>query len=641
MRALLSRFSTNTSKTENSTVPRGPPTGEWVSHEFQGFKSDSPKDLTDKLKKISPYPVAGGGFGDIWKCDLVKPNGNVQVAVKTIRALQSDDHIQMQKISKRVRRELKVWGRLKHHSILPLWGVANNFGPYPAMICPWADNGTLTGFLERQQNMLSSQDKFSLLNDVALGLQHLHNKSIVHGDLTGSNVLIYGNGRACLADFGLSTLIVEFAGTSYLTSSMKGNIRWAAAELFEVPEDDDEDQEGEVSVSLSIECDIYSFGSIFLQVLTCKVPYYNVKRDNVVLGQVIRGKKPTPPKESQIVPVHWEFIQRCWLPRVSRPSVEEVVAFVSRGVAFDADPFAIPFASIRRQSDYPTSSGGLGDIWKCSMTIPAASSIEVAVKSFRIVDPRNEEAVQRAMKRLRREIAVWARLKHEHVLTLHGTVSGFGQIPALVSTWMHNGALHSYLKRTSLTMEQKLELLKQVVDGLRYLHEHDIIHGDLTSMNVMIDHDGNAFLADFGLSVVLAESDRSYYSSHSSGDVRWLAPELIGSLEPESFTDVCDNHVDFPEPNSQSDIFSLGCIMLQLLSGKLPFWWLKHVQHVHNAQSRRIEPYRVESGVSVGHRHMDFMRKCWSAKPEARPSAGDAASFVENELATVSSLLSN
>ncbi|KAG1747995.1 kinase-like protein, partial [Suillus paluster] len=226
----------------------------------------------------------------------------------------------------RVRRELKVWGRLKHDSILPLWGVANDFGPYPAMICPWADNGALTGFLERQQDILSYRDRFSLLNDIALGLQYLHKQSIVHGDLTGSNVLIYGDGRACLADFGLSTIIWEFIGTSYFTSSIKGNIRWAAAELFEVPEDDDDDEAA--SASLSIECDIYSFGSITLQVLTGKVPYYNVKKDNVVLGQVIRGKKPEPPKESRIEPAHWEFIKRCWLPRINRPSVEEAVTFV-------------------------------------------------------------------------------------------------------------------------------------------------------------------------------------------------------------------------------------------------------------------------------------------------------------------------
>ncbi|KAG2060053.1 WD40 repeat-like protein [Suillus hirtellus] len=284
------------------------------------------QDLTDELQGRSRYPITSGGFGDIWKCDLVKPDMTVQVAVKTIRAFESDDEVLMRKNSRRVRRELKVWGRLKHDTILPLWGVATDFGPYPAMICPWAENGALTGYLERQESSLSSHDKFSLVSSassISRGLltSLLHNKSVVHGDLTGSNVLIYGNGRACLADFGLSTIILEFVGTSYFTSSIRGNVRWVAAELCEVSEDEE--------LSLTTECDIYSFGSIMLQVLTCKVPYHNVKKDIAVLGQVIKGIKPQPPKESQIGPGHWEFMQRCWLPRASRPSVAEIVTFIA------------------------------------------------------------------------------------------------------------------------------------------------------------------------------------------------------------------------------------------------------------------------------------------------------------------------
>ncbi|KAG2140609.1 kinase-like domain-containing protein [Suillus clintonianus] len=279
---------------------------------------NSLEDLTNDVQGRLSYPSASGGFGDIWKCVLVKSNRAVQVAVKTIRSFESDNEESVRKNAKRVRRELTIWGRLKHDRILPLWGVANDFGPYPAMICPWADNGALTGFLERQQDRLSYQDKFSLLNDIALGLQYLHSKSVVHGDLTGSNVLINGQGQACLADFGLSTIIVEFIGTSYFTNSIWGNIRWAATELYEVPD----------NATLTTECDVYSFGSIILQVLTSKVPYYNVKKDIAVLAQVIKGMKPEPPKESRIAQGHWNFIQRCWLPRASRPSAGEIVAFV-------------------------------------------------------------------------------------------------------------------------------------------------------------------------------------------------------------------------------------------------------------------------------------------------------------------------
>ncbi|KAG1831441.1 kinase-like domain-containing protein [Suillus subalutaceus] len=238
--------------------------------------------------------------------------------------------------------------------------------------------------------------------------------------------------------------------------------------------------------------------------------------------------------------------------------------------------------------------------------------------------------------RLYREVAVWIRLRHAHVLTLHGMVSGFGPLPALVSTWMDNGALDGYLGRMSLTMEQKLKLLKQVVDGLRYLHEQEIIHGDLTSANIVIDRDGNAFLADFGFLTVVAESNRSYYNSFASGAVRWLAPKLIGSPEPDNNPDNSDSDVNLQKPSSQSDIFSLGCIMLHVFSGKLPFWWLKSARQLLNARFNRVEPYRVEPSVTVSHQHLDFMRKCWSAKPEAHPSTGDAASFVEYKLGRAS-----
>ncbi|KAG2030399.1 kinase-like domain-containing protein [Suillus americanus] len=199
---------------------------------------------------------------------------------------------------------------------------------------------------------------------------------------------------------------------------------------------------------------------------------------------------------------------------------------------------------------------------------------------------------------------------------------------------MHNGALDGYLERTSLTlsMEQKLKLLKQVVDGLGYLHEQDVIHGDLTSTNVVIDRDGNAFLTDFGLWVALAEADRSYHQPYSEGAVRWSAPELIIPLESESIPDGSNNDADLPKPNSQSDVFSLGCIMLHVFSGRPPFWWLGDVQLVFRAQFDRIEPYWIEPSVIINPRHLDFMRRCWSAKPEDRPSTGDAASFVEHEL---------
>jgi serine/threonine protein kinase len=75
----------------------------------------------------------------------------------------------------------------------------------------------------------------------------------------------------------------------------------------------------------------------------------------------------------------------------------------------------------------------------------------------------------------------------------------------------------------------------------------------------VIDNNGNAVLADFGLSVALAEADRSYYITYSMGALRWLAPELAGINQDEDI-----GTAGVPKPTSQSDIFSLGCITLEV-----------------------------------------------------------------------------
>jgi serine/threonine protein kinase len=100
----------------------------------------------------------------------------------------------------------------------------------------------------------------------------VHSKGVAHADLTGvghiavcvrnvlissqNNVLVDSNGRAQIADYGLLTMCADLSGTSYIRS----NVRWAAPELFEVPETDD------TCGSPKLKSDIYSFGCIAYQV---------------------------------------------------------------------------------------------------------------------------------------------------------------------------------------------------------------------------------------------------------------------------------------------------------------------------------------------------------------------------------------
>ncbi|KAH7922866.1 kinase-like protein [Leucogyrophana mollusca] len=280
-------------------------------------------DLTGQIVRHGEFPVAYGGFGDIWKCTWQRPTSDpVEVAVKVIRTHTSGDDDRNKK-TKRLRREIRVWQRLNHKNIVPLYGVTSEFGPFVSMVCPWLENGSLDHYLKSCHAHLTLKDRFQLLDDVATGLQYLHSCSVIHGDLSSSNVLVDRNRNACLADFGLSIVILEFHGTSYYTSSLKGALRWTAPEIFNVP-----DGEDAAPCHPTEKSDIYSFGSVMLQAISGSAPYSNLKNDAQVLRAIFSGVTPTRPRNPEIDDRHWTFIQQCWSESgISRPSAEEAIKF--------------------------------------------------------------------------------------------------------------------------------------------------------------------------------------------------------------------------------------------------------------------------------------------------------------------------
>ncbi|KAG2070502.1 kinase-like protein [Suillus decipiens] len=280
--------------------------------------------------------------------------------------------------------------------------------------------------------------------------------------------------------------------------------------------------------------------------------------------------------------------------------------------------FIIDTSIATRQPIFPTASGGLGDVYKCILNRDASSE-EVAVKSPRFPSLTDAD-VAKINHNLDREIKVWTRLNHRYVLRLHGTVTGFGPFRALVSPWMPNGTLNSYLDRAheTLTTMDKLIILKQITEGLKYLHDNDVIHGDLTSNNVLVAADKSPRLADFGVSNIMVDSNPAF--SYQTGAVRWVAPELV--VLEEDQTAQC--------ATKYSDIYALGCIMLQVLYGKLPYWWLQTALRVMGSKFKYQEP--INDSIQIQENHLDFMRWCWSIEIENRPSAEVVLAFLEKAI---------
>lgn len=276
-------------------------------------------DLTPKVVKDSAftYAVAQGSFGDVWKCSLRSSGKDdsvtVEVAVKCVRIEIQNDQFK-ETVNERLMNDFSKWKPLRHDNILILYGFAYGFGPVPAIVSPWMSNGSLSTYLDKNYDSLSMANKFGLLADVAAGLQYLHSNEVAHADLTGSNVLINRDGRAIVADYGLLTTCSDLNGTSYIRS----NVRWAAPELFEVPDTDDTPN------SPKLESDIYSFGCIAYQVLSGQQPYYNIRSDHQVVVAILRGVKPKRPDVPAIEDCHWNFIEKCWVELSQRPPIADV-----------------------------------------------------------------------------------------------------------------------------------------------------------------------------------------------------------------------------------------------------------------------------------------------------------------------------
>jgi len=227
-------------------------------------EDNMPPDLTsqifEKLKLASS--CASGSFGIVYRCTIETSEGTTEVAVKVFKV---DLGRATEKNEKAMHRELLVWFRLKHRTVVPLLGTAFIESPFPALVSKWMPSGTLDVYLE-EATILTASAKVGLAKGVADGLQYLHSENVVHGDLHPANVLIDCSGNPCLTDFGLATVVGD-AELQLSITTMSRNLdpRWRAPEVIGIP---DLDPERPTFMS-----DIYSFGGIMFFVISGKRPW--------------------------------------------------------------------------------------------------------------------------------------------------------------------------------------------------------------------------------------------------------------------------------------------------------------------------------------------------------------------------------
>ncbi|KAG1900525.1 kinase-like domain-containing protein [Suillus fuscotomentosus] len=291
----------------------------------------------------------------------------------------------------------------------------------------------------------------------------------------------------------------------------------------------------------------------------------------------------------------------------------------------------IPRKQLIKVKEFPAAVGGYGQVFQCIMQRAEAPEALVAVKVL----------IHVSKKRACREMKLWMAARHENIVPLFGIAEGFTEEGfAMVSPWMGGGTLALYLRdhEGNIPCRKKLTLIKDVTIGLAYLHSRKIVHGDLTTTNVVLDESGKALLIDFGLSNVLGGMAGSCLSLSVArpGAVRFAAPELLGAEEatsqPTGMDSAVDNEPPVLIPNVPSDIYSLGCVMLNVFTEKLPWYTYVYsnlaIVGAHHA--KKSMPFPSHDHLSKERKQ--FICKCTSVEVGSRPSSQDAVVFIEEEL---------
>lgn len=191
--------------------------------------------------------------------------------------------------------------------------------------------------------------------------------------------------------------------------------------------------------------------------------------------------------------------------------------------------------------------GGMADVYKARDTI---LNRVVAIKVLRA--KLSDDAM--ALVRFQREASAASRLSHPNVVDIYD-VGEYEGMHYIVMEFIRGRTLKELIaQRGALDVDEAIGVMKQLVSAINHAHEHKIIHRDIKPQNVLVKDDGTIKITDFGIAVANG-SVQLTYNNTVMGSAHYLAPETTQGKEP----------------NEQVDIYSLGIVFYELLTGHVPF----------------------------------------------------------------------
>jgi eukaryotic-like serine/threonine-protein kinase len=189
-------------------------------------------------------------------------------------------------------------------------------------------------------------------------------------------------------------------------------------------------------------------------------------------------------------------------------------------------------------------SGGMADVWSADDSM---LDRRVALKFLHERFAEDEQFVER----FRREAQAAAGLQHPNVVSVYDRGEHEGRY-WIAMEYVHGASLKDLIER-GLSPAESVEIVRQILTGVRFAHERGIVHRDLKPHNVLVDSEGRARVTDFG--IARAGASEITQTGSVLGTAQYLSPEQAQGLET----------------TASADIYSVGVILYEALTGQVPF----------------------------------------------------------------------
>nr|WIL59851.1 nodulation protein [Melilotus officinalis] len=244
-------------------------------------------------------------------------------------------------------------------------------------------------------------------------------------------------------------------------------------------------------------------------------------------------------------------------------------------------------------------SGPFSDLYKGTLC-----NQDVAIKVLK------QECLNENIQRdFSQEVYILSKVQHKNVVKFVGACTKPSNL-YLVTEYLSGGSMYDLLhkKNTVLALPSLLKVAIDDSEGMKYLHQNDIIHRDLKSANllILIDKTGVVKVADFGVARV-----RNHFGimTAETGTYQWMAPEVI-------------KHKPY---DHKADIFSFAIVLRELLTGKLPYEHLSPLQTAVGVVQKGLRPKIPR------HSHpklVELLQWCWHQDPSLRPNFSEILEFL-------------